>query len=94
MLTTELLQNFLQLSQRHHTSTKYTFADTLAKGLTYNKDSVTLYWYDSKADADINDTAKAVATWTQDKNKFTVTVQDNKMTVAITEDGLSEINPN
>lgn len=74
--------------------TKYTFADTLAKGLTYNKDSVTLYWYDSKADADINDTAKAVATWTQDKNKFTVTVQDNKMTVAITEDGLSEINPN
>lgn len=74
--------------------TKYTFADTLAKGLTYNKDSVILYWYDSKADADINDTAKAIATWTQDKNKFTVTVQDNKMTVAITADGLSEINPN
>lgn len=74
--------------------TKYTFVDTLAKGLTYNKDSVTLYWYDTKADADINDTAKAVATWTQDKNKYTVTVQDNKMTVAMTEDGLSEINPN
>ena len=74
--------------------TKYTFTDTLAKGLTYNKDSVTLYWYDTKANADINDTAKAVATWTQDKNKFTVTVQDNKMTVAMTEDGLSEINPN
>ena len=74
--------------------TKYTFVDTLAKGLTYNKDSVTLYWYDTKADADINDTAKAVATWTQDKNKFTVTVQDNKMTVAMTADGLSEINTN
>ena len=74
--------------------TKYTFVDTLAKGLTYNKDSVTLYWYDTKADADINDTAKAVATWTQDKDKFTVTVQDNKMTVAMTADGLSEINTN
>lgn len=74
--------------------TKYTFVDTLAKGLTYNKDSVTLYWYDTKADAGINDTAKAVATWTQDKNKFTVTVQNNQMTVAMTADGLKEINPN
>lgn len=74
--------------------TKYTFVDTLTKGLTYNKDSVTLYWYDTKADADINDTAKAVATWTQDKNKFTVTVQNNQMTVAMTADGLKEINPN
>ena len=51
--------------------TKYTFVDTLSKGLSYNKDSVELYWYDTKADAEANNTAKAIATWTQDNNKFT-----------------------
>ena len=74
--------------------TKYTFVDTLSKGLSYNKDSVELYWYDTKADAEANNTAKAIATWTQDNNKFTVTVLNNQMTVAMTADGLKEINPN
>lgn len=74
--------------------TKYTFVDTLSNGLSYNKDSVELYWYDTKADAEANNTAKAIATWTQDNNKFTVTVLNNQMTVAMTADGLKEINPN
>ena len=75
--------------------TKYTFVDTLSsKGLMYNKDSVELYWYDDKDDAEKNDTDNAIAKWAQKDNKFTVKVNENEMTVEMTAKGLDEINPN
>lgn len=75
--------------------TKYTFVDTLSsKGLVYNKDSVELYWYDDKDEAEKNNTDNAIAKWAQKDNKFTVNVNENEMTVEMTAKGLDEINPN
>lgn len=75
--------------------TKYTFVDTLSsKGLIYNKDSVELYWYDDKDDAEKNNTDNAIAKWAQKDNKFTVKVNENEMTVEMAAKGLDEINPN
>ena len=42
--------------------TKYTFVDTIPKGLTYNRD-LSIYFYDNEADAKANKTDAAVAHW-------------------------------
>lgn len=70
--------------------TTYTYVDTLSKGITYNKQDVTVSFY---SDAGLS---KEVASWTEADGKFTVTygaVGDAAtMTVAMTADGLNEIN--
>ncbi len=77
--------------------TKYTFDDVMDKGLTYNEDSVKISWYSSKADAEINNTSKAAATWDLSSGKFTATFkpvsEKNSMTIAMTAEGLKAINP-
>ena len=70
---------------------EYTFADTLTKGLEYNKNDVKIEWFKN---ADCSD---LVATWTEADGKFAVTygtADDNAttMTVKMTADGLDEIN--
>lgn len=70
--------------------TTYTYVDTLSKGITYNKQDVTVSFY---SDAGLS---KEVASWTEADGKFTVTYgaagNAATMTVAMTADGLSEIN--
>ena len=71
--------------------TSYTFADTLSKGITYNKNDVVLEFF---ADAACTD---KIATWREGEGKFTVTYSttdtgESKMTIAMTAEGLKEIN--
>ena len=78
--------------------TKYTFVDTASKGLTYQTDSVTINFYDSKDDAVNGDTGKAVASWTQGTN-FEAAFDgqqsaDHTMTITMTAAGLKELNTN
>lgn len=69
----------------------YTFVDTLSKGLSYNKSDVVLEFFTDSSCTD------SVAKWTEGDGKFTVSYQttdggDSTMTIAMTEEGLSEIN--
>ena len=71
--------------------TAYTFADTLSKGITYNKNDVVLEFFTDAACTD------KIATWREGEGKFTVTYStvdtgESKMTIAMTADGLKEIN--
>lgn len=86
---------------------EYTFTDTLAKGIEYNKD-VKIAFYDNAKDANANNTKNAVALWNLDsgdysQNYVNVSVTDpntgtanedgrSRMTVAMTEAGLNVIN--
>ena len=73
--------------------TTYTFVDTLSKGITYNKGDLKLEWFTDAA------CTEKVATWTltDATAKFSVSYADGEndvevMTVAMTADGLAEIN--
>lgn len=82
--------------------TEYTFDDTMAKGMTYNKDAVVAIYEDKDA-ADVTnvknvDKSGAIDVWkSSDKDPaFTVTYgksgDDHTMQVAMTKKGLNEIN--
>lgn len=69
---------------------EYTFQDVLARGLSYSSE-VTLEFFSDKA------CTKSVAKWTEADGKFTVAKTENTdkshtMTIAMTADGLAEIN--
>ena len=76
---------------------EYTFVDKMDKGLTYNKD-VAIYFYKKRADANANNTDKAIATWTKGSGLFTEIYEGsnsdyNQMTVRPTDKGFEEIDP-
>lgn len=68
----------------------YTYVDTLSKGVTYNKQDVTVSFYSDAA------LENEITSWTEEDGKFTVTYgtsgDSTTMTVAMTADGLNEIN--
>jgi len=71
--------------------TSYTFADTLSKGITYNKHDVVLEFFTDAACTD------PVARWAETDGKFTVTYSttdtgESGMTIEMTADGLKEMN--
>ena len=71
--------------------TTYTFADTLSKGITYNKNDVVLEFFTDAACTD------SIAKWTETDGKFTVTYStadagESKMSIEMTAEGLKEIN--
>ncbi|MFR0898095.1 MAG: SpaH/EbpB family LPXTG-anchored major pilin [Anaerobutyricum sp.] len=76
--------------------TKYTFVDTIAKGLTYNHD-LSIYFYDNEADAKANNTGAAVSHWDVDSEYFrssynAASEKASQCTVQMTELGLKQIN--
>lgn len=76
--------------------TKYTFVDTIAKGLTYNRD-LSIYFYDNEADAKANNTGAAVSHWDVDSEYFrssynAASEKASQCTVQMTELGLKQIN--
>ena len=77
--------------------TKYTFTDTMAKGLRYNRDAV-IYFYDNEFDAEHNNVDNAVAKWTDDSNFFatynTENGVDSIVRYEITNKGMAELNKN
>lgn len=71
--------------------TTYTYVDMLSKGITYNKEDVTITYYTDAA------LTQEIASWTEADGKFTVTYGEGPddattMTIAMTGDGLREIN--
>lgn len=71
--------------------TCYTFADTLSRGITYNKHDVVLEFFTDAACTD------PVAKWAETDGKFTVTYSttdtgESGMTIEMTADGLKEMN--
>ena len=71
--------------------TEYSFIDTLSKGLSYIKNDVVLSFYTDK------DCKNLITTWKESDGKFTVTYStteeaESVMTIAMTEEGLAEIN--
>ena len=71
--------------------TSYTFADTLSRGITYNKHDVVLEFFTDAACTD------PVAKWAETDGKFTVTYSstdtgESGMTIEMTADGLKEMN--
>ena len=72
--------------------TTYTFVDSLSKGIQYNKDDVKIEFFKDTACTD------RVAVWMEQDGKFTTSYTDyssesgSRMTIAMTTDGLAEIN--
>lgn len=71
--------------------TTYTYVDTLSKGISYNKEDVTITFFKDAA------MTQTIASWTEDDGKFTVTYgtaadDATTMTIAMTADGLNEMN--
>ncbi len=72
--------------------TTYTFVDNLSKGIQYNKDDVKIEFFKDAACTD------QVAVWNEQDGKFTTSYTDyssesgSSMTIAMTADGLAEIN--
>lgn len=72
--------------------TTYTFVDNLSKGIQYNKNDVQIEFFRDIACTD------RVAVWTEQDGKFTASYTDyssesgSSMTIAMTADGLAEIN--
>lgn len=105
--------DYILVSKIPHISSKatflseYTFTDTLAKGLSYNKD-VKIAFYDNADDANANNTKNAVLLWNlasgdysqkyvdvsvQDPNTGAVTTDGStRLKMTLTEDGLRVIN--
>lgn len=105
--------DYILVSKLPHISSKasflseYTFTDILSKGITYNKD-VKIAFYNNAADANANNTAKAVELWNvtsgnQTQEYVDIAVTDGatghpykngstQMTVRLTEQGLNIIN--
>lgn len=84
---------------------EYTFVDILSKGLTYNSD-VKIAFYDNATDAAANNTRKAVKQWNLADKTYSQYVEvdfkegngttdgSDRLTVAMTEDGLQALNGN
>ena len=105
--------DYILVSKLPHISSKatflseYTFTDTLAKGLSYNKD-VKIAFYDNAEDANANNTQNAVLLWNLASGDYSqkyvdVSVEDpntgavitngeTRLKVTMTEDGLGVIN--
>ena len=69
---------------------QYTFVDQLSKGIAYNKNDVKIEFFRGAA------CTEPVAVWDEACGKFTVSYSElstgQKMTIAMTEEGLAEIN--
>lgn len=70
--------------------TTYTFVDTFSKGISYNKQDVTITFYTDAA------MQNRIASWTETDGKFTATYSTTDdatiMSIAMTADGLTEMN--
>lgn len=92
-----LISHMPTISSKATHLTKYTFTDTMAKGLRYNRDAV-IYFYDNEFDAEHNNVDNAVAKWTDDSNFFatynTENGIDSIVRYEITNKGLDELNKN
>ena len=84
----QIISTLPTITSKASSLSEYTYADTLCKGIKYNKNDVVIEFF---RDAGCTD---KITTWDENSGKFTVTYDDatNTMTIRMTESGLSEIN--
>ena len=84
----QIISTLPTITSKASSLSEYTYADTLSKGIRYNKNDVVIEFF---KDAGCTD---KITTWAEDSGKFTVAYDDaqNIMTIRMTEAGLSEIN--
>ena len=84
----QIISTLPTITSKASALSKYTYVDTLSKGICYNKNDVVIEFF---KDAGCTD---KIATWAENSGKFTVGYDDaaNTMTIRMTESGLSEIN--
>ena len=84
----QIISTLPTITSKASSLSKYTYVDTLSKGIRYNKNDVVIEFF---KDAGCTD---KIATWAENSGKFAVTYDDtaNTMTIRMTDTGLSEIN--
>ena len=84
----QIISTLPTITSKASSLSEYTYADTLSKGIKYNKNDVVIEFF---RDAGCND---KIATWAENSGKFTVGYDDtaNTMTIRMTDTGLAEIN--
>ena len=88
----QVISNLPTITSSATALTTYTFVDNLSKGIQYNKNDVQIEFFRDTACTD------RVAVWNQQDGKFTASYTDyssesgSSMTIAMTSDGLAEIN--
>ena len=84
----QIISTLPTITSKASSLSDYTYADTLSKGIKYNKNDVVIEFFKDAGCAD------KIATWDESSGKFTVAYNDtaNTMTIKMTETGLSEIN--
>ncbi len=87
----QIISSLPKITSNATALTAYTFADTLSKGIEYNKNDVVIEWYTDAACTDL------IASWTEADGKFAVAYGEGEndattMTITMTDAGLDEIN--
>ena len=84
----QIISTLPTITSKASSLSEYTYADTLSKGIKYNKGDVAIEFFKDSGCTD------KITTWAEDSGKFTVAYDDvqNIMTIRMTEAGLSEIN--
>ena len=84
----QIISTLPTITSKASSLSEYTYADTLSKGIKYNKNDVVIEFF-----KDAGCTEK-ITTWAENSGKFTVVYDDmaNTMTIRMTDTGLSEIN--
>ena len=88
MVDYQIISTLPTITSKASSLSEYTYADTLSKGIKYNKNDVVFEFF---RDAGCND---KIATWAENSGKFAVAYDDaaNTMTIRMTDTGLAEIN--
>ena len=84
----QILSTLPTITSKASSLSKYTYVDTMSRGIKYNKQDVVIEFFRDSACTD------KITTWGEDSGKFTVAYDDiaNTMTIRMTDTGLSEIN--
>ena len=84
----QIISTLPTITSKASSLSDYTYADTLSKGIKYNKNDVVIEFFKDAGCAD------KITTWDENSGKFTVAydADANTMTIRMTESGLSEIN--
>lgn len=84
----QIISTLPTITSKASSLSDYTYADTLSKGIKYNKNDVVIEFFKDAGCAD------KITTWDENSGKFTVAydADANTMTIRMTDTGLSEIN--
>lgn len=84
----QIISTLPTITSKASSLSEYTYADTLSKGIKYNKNDVVIEFFKDAGCAD------KITTWDENSGKFTMAYDAaaNTMTIRMTDTGLSEIN--